>query len=373
MKPAPGGLRIGILSARFPPAYYGGAELQAAELARRLARRHRVVVFTRDGTDPRVLDHWRSAGFEIVGRRGGGPPLLRSLSDLASCWSAFRAQAGTLVVIIAYQVYGDGLLGLLGRRVLGVPLVIWVRGEIEVRPEQSVKTRLLSRRVLAAADRVFVQSERLLEATTALLGGGSAARRPIVVPNGLALPDAADGPRAGLLFVGRLVRRKGVEHLLQALRQLPGVSLDVVGTGPDLARLRGLAQGLPVVFHGARSPEQVAAHLRGASALVLPATHGEGTPNVVLEAMAHGLPVIATLDGGIADILQDGESGLLVPPGDVGRLASAIRRLLEDAPLRGTMSEAARRVAATYCWDRVVPLVERELASLVGRRGGSRA
>jgi len=164
------------------------------------------------------------------------------------------------------------------------------------------------------------------------------------------------GPGAHLLSVGRLVPKKGFVHLLAAVKLLHrrGIALSctVVGDGPQrrtLARAVA-ASGLDevVTLAGARSAKDVPQAYLGADVFALPcvvAADGDrdGLPNVLLEAAAARLPIVTTPVGGIGEFVRDGETGLLVEPGDAAALADAIERLIGDAQLRLRLGEQARR------------------------------
>ncbi len=163
---------------------------------------------------------------------------------------------------------------------------------------------------------------------------------------------------ADIVTVCRLAPLKGGAVLLEALAR-PGaageVRLTVVGDGPARAALERAAAagglGGRVRFTGYRSQDQVAAHLAEAGIFVL-ASFAEGVPVVLMEAMAGRLPVIATRVGGVAELVEDGVSGLLVAPSDAGGLAAAIARLAADPALRARMGEAGRaKVAAEFDVD----------------------
>jgi glycosyltransferase involved in cell wall biosynthesis len=157
-----------------------------------------------------------------------------------------------------------------------------------------------------------------------------------------------------VLYVGRLDHLKGVEILLAALERLPGHALAVVGEGPERATLERHARvlGDHVTFLGGRFDVEII--MASADLLVLP-SRTEGVPIVVLEAMAAGLPVVATRVGGIPEAVADVETGLLVPPGDAGALAQAIERMTHDLPLRSAVVAAARRtVAARFTVENMV-------------------
>jgi glycosyltransferase involved in cell wall biosynthesis len=160
--------------------------------------------------------------------------------------------------------------------------------------------------------------------------------------------DAAEpGDGIHLVFVGRLTAIKGVRVLLEALRVAraadSGIRLTLVGDGDDRPALEALAaaMGDAVRFAGYRSQEEVANILATADVFVLP-SFAEGVPVVLMEAMAAGKPVIATRIAGVPELVEDGESGLLVPPGDAASLGAAIARLAGDPAMGQRMGKAGR-------------------------------
>jgi glycosyltransferase involved in cell wall biosynthesis/GT2 family glycosyltransferase len=167
---------------------------------------------------------------------------------------------------------------------------------------------------------------------------------------------AAERPGNRLLFVGRLAAVKGVPLLLQALAEArqarPDLRLTLVGDGPERPALQAEAKALGLAgacdFVGYQSQQAVADLLSRHDALVLP-SFAEGVPVVLMEAMAARLPVIATRVAGVPELVEDGVSGLLIPPGDPAPLTAAILRLMTDPDLRARMGEAGRaRVARDF-------------------------
>lgn len=189
-----------------------------------------------------------------------------------------------------------------------------------------------------------------------------------VLPNGVdtrrfatarPVPELRRGPM--VLFVGRLEPRKGVLEAIHAATLVaarrPTLRLVVVGEGP----LRREAEGaVPrrlhdrVWFVGRVDPEDLPRFYRSADVVVAPALGGESFGIVLLEAMAAGVPVVASDIPGYRSVLTDGVEGRLVPPGDIVALAEAIDVLLDNAALRRAMGEAGRATAANYDWDRIV-------------------
>jgi glycosyltransferase involved in cell wall biosynthesis len=194
-----------------------------------------------------------------------------------------------------------------------------------------------------------------------------------VVPNGVDVerfaPRNRDELREALglsqaplvVSAGRLNREKGVHTAIRAVSSLsPPAQLVIVGDGPERERLEALVRTLRaedrVEFTGPRSPADVARFLAAADVFVFPTERDEGAPMIVIEAMAAGLPVVATSIAQIAEVVdRPGENGVLVPPADVGATAGAVAALLEDPERARQIGAAARqRVLAEYTLERMV-------------------
>lgn len=174
-------------------------------------------------------------------------------------------------------------------------------------------------------------------------------------------PEApADGQPFQLLFVGALLPRKGVDVLLKALAWLPKDTdwrLRIIGGGSQEAALRDLAKTLPegrVTFDGAQPSDVVHEAMAQAHLVIVPSIEGaegrsEGIPVVLMEAMAHGRPVIASRLSGIPELVQAGVTGYLVAPGEVQALSTAIGRVMEEYPSALGLARAGQaRVLADY-------------------------
>ncbi|MEO0913564.1 MAG: glycosyltransferase family 4 protein, partial [Pseudomonadota bacterium] len=175
-----------------------------------------------------------------------------------------------------------------------------------------------------------------------------------------------EGPLRAL-FIGRLAAVKGVPVLLEALRDVPEVALTLIGDGPERAALEAEAGPLGdrVTFLGYRSQAEVAEALAEVDLLVLP-SFAEGVPVVLMEAMAAGLPVISSRVAGIPELVEDGVSGLLLPPGDAAALAEALRALAADPARRAAMGAAGcARVEAEFNLGREVPWLAELLEAYV--------
>jgi phosphatidylinositol alpha-mannosyltransferase len=156
-----------------------------------------------------------------------------------------------------------------------------------------------------------------------------------------------------VLFVGRHEERKGLDVLLDAWEGLDrDAVLWVVGSGPGTGALQ--ARATPrTEWLGRVTTDQLAARLRGASAFCAPSLHGESFGVVLLEAMAAGTAVVASAIEGYANVARDGSEALLVPPGDPLALRHALRRVLDEEPLREGLVAAGRARAATFSMQRL--------------------
>jgi glycosyltransferase involved in cell wall biosynthesis len=181
-----------------------------------------------------------------------------------------------------------------------------------------------------------------------------------VLPN--PAPRAADasaldvGRPPVLAFAGRLTAQKDLGVALAAVRELDGVRLVIAGDGPERARLEAAAPD-GVSFLGALPRGDVLGLLKSADAAILTSAW-ENFPHGVVEALAVGTPVIATRTGGVAEIVRDGENGLLVEPGDAPAFAAAVRRYLADADLRARLRAAAVPSVAAFDADAVYGRLE---------------
>ncbi|MFO7893885.1 MAG: glycosyltransferase family 1 protein [Longimicrobiales bacterium] len=181
----------------------------------------------------------------------------------------------------------------------------------------------------------------------------------------------APGADVILLFVGRLAPEKRTELLLGAFRELrsrwgPGLSLLIVGDGPDREELEAQA-GPGVVFTGFRTGTELADLYAAADVFAFP-SDTETFGNVVLEAMASGLPVVTADRGGVVDSVTPGVTGALFPAGDAGAFGRELERLIETEEARRRMGAAAREYAVTRGWADILDSVLDGYAELVAEQ-----
>jgi glycosyltransferase involved in cell wall biosynthesis len=218
----------------------------------------------------------------------------------------------------------------------GKPYVVQVWGtDVEL----ARRAPRLARGVLRGARLVIAASTALADSAHAL-----GATRVEVIPSGVDLPEEVgeEARPPEVLYAGRLSAEKGVLELVEAAR---GLNLVVAGDGPLRERVPQ-AQGFV--------PHDELQRLYARAAVVACPSRREGFGVACLEAMAHGRPVVASAVGGLTDLVVDGETGVLVPPGDSGALRGALERLLGDQELRRRLGTAGReRARERFSWPAV--------------------
>jgi len=364
-------VNLALLIGHFPPGPFGGAELQAEGWARRLADRHRITVITRRDPPDQPPRETRE-GYQVIRLPVSRLPVWRTAADVAAIGRAVGALAPRPDLLLCFQTFVSGLAGVRAGRRLGIPVVVWIRGETEYQLDRSRTHRWIGPRVWEEAAAVLVQSpqnqveliQQLERFAPARLG--KVRRRLHVVPNGLDLPAASPGGGKRVLTVGRLIPEKGMDVVIDAAAEAK-LPLTVVGEGPERGALEARARtaGLDCQFEGYASRERLDALYREASCVVLAARRGEGLPNVLLEAMARSRAVIATPCAGVRDLVTDGVTGLLVAFDQPGELAAALARVARGRELAERLGQEARRAVERFGWPRVLPDLEQVLAQSV--------
>ena len=358
-------MNLAILIGHFPPGSFGGAELQAQGWAERLSAHHRVAVITRrdpaDQPEREVRD-----GYTVLRLPVSRIPIWRTFADLRAIEGAVARLEPRPDLLLCFQTFISGLAGVNAGDRLGIPAVVWIRGEAEYRLRTSRVHGRVSPDVWTRAAGVLVQSDTGRADLLAELERVAPDRVPgvrgklAVVENGLDLPTASPVPHAGpVLSVGRLIPDKGMDVVLEACA-IARRPLVLAGSGPERAALeaRAAALGAEVRFAGFVGREALAALYQEAAVVVLAARRGEGLPNVLLEAMAHGRPVVATACAGTRNLLADGANGLIVPADDAGALAAVLTRLAHEPAIAERLAIAARSTAERFEWRRVQPRLE---------------
>jgi glycosyltransferase involved in cell wall biosynthesis len=358
----------------------GGAEVLLTDIVARLdSSRFRSRVFALDAPD-NLRGRLESRGVEV--EILGIPPRRRPAASALALSRALRLFAPD---VVHTHLYFANVLGRLASYWIGAPPVVTTLHNPDYTYEAKRTPLFWLRKLL---DRTTGRRNAVLIAVSHAVAQDFRRhmgwRHITVVPNGVDVDRFAPGPRDDsidlwppgaprLLSIGRLHAQKGHGVLLDALSELRAKGLSppllVAGTGPLLQDLESLCAryGLAdrVRFIGVR--EDVVGFLRSTDVFVFPSLY-EAVGVALLEAMACGCAVIASRTGGIAEVVEDGRSGLLVPPGDPQALASALARLAGDSRLREELGCQARRRAEKYGIERTVRALENTYMTLAGRR-----
>jgi glycosyltransferase involved in cell wall biosynthesis len=399
----PGALRIAVLGSTYPRAADDHEVPWLRESVKRLAARgHKVTVIAPaylglkdheiDGIEVRRF-RYAPARWEMLTHGEGAPnklkknPILKLLTltyvlgGIGAAWKICRKEQ--IDILHVHWPFPHGLMALLPARLGGVKVVSSCHSaEFALAAKSKLSTSLLALS-LRQSEVITANSTH-----TASLVKKASQRTAEIVPWGATVkvePSSKQDPQAIplLLFSGRLIERKGVNFLLRAMPAILAerqARLVITGDGhcrrewEDLTRELGLREA--VTFAGFVSNEQLGSLFRSCSVYVHPAIYDsrgdtEGLGVVLVEALSHRKPVVASKVGGIVDVIKDGETGLLVPEKDPEAIAEAVLRLLKDPDYADRLGEQGCAYATDYFnWDRIMDRYENIYRKCVLSDGG---
>lgn len=372
-------LRVAMIIQRYHP-HVGGAERQIAALAPHLqAHGIALTVLTRR-YDRQLLPFEIVKGVPVYRLPTPGPKALAALSFTALAqWMVVRQRPH---LVHAHELLSPATVALTAKRLFGVPIVAKVLnggafGDVAKLQQRATGKRRL--RLLRQEVDAFIAISSEIDNELATVGVDAAKRHPI--PNGVDIDQfhpVTEKERAQIrhrldlpegllvLFVGRLTAQKRLDLLLDCWPPLqhkyPNANLVLLGTGDQEAILK--ARKVPGV-HFLPPVDDVAPYLQAADLFVLPSA-AEGLSNALLEAMATGLPVLATEVGGAGDLIVQGQNGRLIPPNRAATLGGALDELLSSSTLRQQLGAAARHTVKTkYALPTVADRLQKLYRALV--------
>jgi glycogen synthase len=365
-----------MLTREYPPHVYGGAGVVVDQLTRALSRRMAVEVRCFGAREPSA-DGITVRGYTPWERLRADPdgPLFAPALETLSIGLAMARDPVDADVAHAHTWYAD-MAGLWIRTLHRIPLVVTLHSMEPLRPwkaDQLGSGYLLSswieKTAVEAADRVIAVSARMREdilAHFAVDPGKVAVIHNGIDPDRFRRTETRDHlARLGVtppyvLFVGRITDQKGIFHLLEAARKLPpGVQVVLCASAPDTPEIeQRLRRALPehpnVKWVFEMVPLEALIELYSHAAVFACPSVYEPFGLINLEAMACETPVVASAVGGIVEVVEDGKTGLLVPPARPDALAEALLRLLEDPAQARAMGQAGRRrVEDKFSWASV--------------------
>ncbi len=291
-------------------------------------------------------------------------PIIRGFSFAINAF--LKARKEDFDIIHAHYAIPQGFAGALIKKAAKKPLVLTVHGSDVAGLGSTPVFRPLLKWVVRMSDVVIAVSEHLKEK---LINLGADPEKIIVIHNGVNPSSRPTGSEKRIVFVGALVKQKGADLLLKAFKLLEederNVKACVVGDGPERKKLERLAARLGlknVTFTG--YVDNLDSVFTAESMLVLPSRE-EGFGITILEAMARGIPVVASNTGGIPEIISDGVNGLLFEREDVGSLYRSVVKLMEDTPLRIKLIDGGLETIEKFSWEKMAREVEETYEELL--------
>lgn len=346
---------------------YGGAERQLIYLAKHLQKdRYKIMVCVLSNVTP-LMNELIGAGIDVL-------TLPRKLKpDLTRLWRLGKVVSDYQPDLIHSSLFVANFWSRVIGCLLGIPVVVSERNSDPKRNKFKIiinrllasSTALLIANSKSGLDRAINRKETKPETSQVIHNGiaidpyrGNSQESDIKTELGFMENQSVVG------IIGRICEQKDQENFFQAMKivneKMPDVGFICVGGGKGLEELKAFVKDLGIhsatVFTGVR--DDVPAILKIMDILVL-SSRWEGLPNVIMEAMASSLPVISTHVGGVPEIVQDGITGLLVPPENPSEIASAVMRLLRDPFLARKMGSSGRiRIEKNFSIEKMVALTE---------------
>ncbi|HEX2031367.1 MAG TPA: glycosyltransferase family 4 protein [Actinomycetota bacterium] len=382
----PGTLRLADVS-RFDPI--GGMQNHTAALTRALDRRgvRQTVITARPAGAPRR--ERMGAAAEVI-RLGWPIRRLRQLYSVPAVAEVRRPRPVDLVHVHLGEDLAVVPLGVMAMRAHAAPMIMTIHCSLAHTFVGSGLRGLALRTIGGRLERAGVRRAAgviCLTAATAELVRRARPGGVSVIPSGIERrlfgaphPDPVpDAPRPRVLYAGRLAAQKGVARLVEAFSRLRSpATLLLVGDGPERPaierRIRARRLADRVRITGFVHHRDVPSYLANADVLVLPSVYEE-LGSILVEAMAAGVPVVASAVGGIPFLVRHGENGLLWDSDDTASLAEAIDRVVADGALRRRLRRGGRATAAAHDWDsladRVLEVYEASVRGAPSRRAAA--
>lgn len=359
-------MKISIFVSWFPPERLGGTEIATFNIAKHLSKKHEVHVFTR--LDEGLPKESSVEGFYVhrIPWRN-----IKFFGGLIFWFNIFRLLKKIKPDIIQAQTVESGMDLFILNKLFRKPYIIWGRGSDAYFLFRNKKDWVL-KQALKNVDAVISLTDDMKKQIMKVYD-----REIFIIPNGIDL-DVFEGlskenlrKKFGfkkdekiILYVGRFHPIKGSTYLIDAVKNIndKNKKLLLIGRGEERNYLEELVKKFKieniVTFVGRIPNKEVFEYMVASDVLVLPSL-SEGFPNVILEAMASGLPIVATKVGGLPEIVNIGENGFLVEPKNSEQIAEKISLLFKDEKLRKRISRNNIEEVKKYSWESVVDRLEK--------------
>ena len=372
-------MKIAILVSSFPPKWLGGIEIVTQNIARYLAI---------NGNEVHVITSL-DKGFEKESQENNffiyrtSYPKIKILGTIIFWIKCFFLIKKINPEIVHSQSIQMGLSALLARKFLGIPYVVYCHGSDVYLPWKFKK--IISAMIFNEAGAVIALTDDMKNELKK-----NCKKDIIVIPNGID-PEKFEGfpkqiirdkfkiqfKEKIIVFVGGLRPVKGVKYLIEAFsiinQKNSDVKLFLVGDGLERRKLEDAVKKADlekkVNFIGQVENNEIPKYMSISDIFVLPSL-SEGLPVVILEAMACGLPIVATKAGGMPEVVKDGENGFLVEPKKPEQIAEKVLLLLRDDELREKISNNNREKAKKYSWINAVDKIEKIYSEVIVKKHG---
>lgn len=348
-------MKICIIVTGLPPDFTGGTEIQTYNIASKIAKKHNVTVLTRSvkGKPKECIEN----GFKVKRFSFINFPVLRFFSHILFAFNEVRKMRKDIDVCYCMMMSPNGLVGSLSNIFFKTKTIASIRGTDWYMT--GFAKNMLNKFVVHHSDMIVAQTEK----TRKEIVDKYPDAKTCVVHNGVDIDGTISGGK-NIVYVGTLRRVKGVEYLIKAMDDIDS-ELVIIGDGPLKEELKTLAQGKRIRFTGKLGKKEVRKEMKDARVLVLPSL-SEGLPNVVLEAMSMGLPVVATNVSGIPEIVNDGETGFLVEPRNSKSIVLSVNKILKNKQLWKKMSVKSLIDVKKYSWPNTISSMEKLLKGVCG-------
>ena len=355
-------MKVVILVSFFPPEALAGTEIATYNIARHLAEKgYEIHIITSLNSELPQYNFEQGFFVHRISYRN-----IRFLG-LPSYWLKIFLKVKKINPDVVHsQDVIMGIPGLIIKKLMRKPYLVWARGQDIYQPEPLFK--YIFKVVIMNADFVVALTKNMMD----VIQKNYDRRDVIVISNGIDLEKFRNIPKIikrenkCVIYVGRFRSVKGLTYLIQAMKIInnhdSSIRLVLIGKGPEEAKLKNLVKELNldeyIEFKGQIPNENIPGYLADSDVFVLPSL-SEGFPNVVLEAMASGLPIVATRVTGLSEIILDGINGLLVEPGNSKEIARKILFILSNDDFREKIIENNKLKALDYSWENVITILEK--------------
>ncbi|MGB9980641.1 glycosyltransferase family 4 protein [Methanobacterium sp.] len=353
-------MKVAILVSGFPPDRIGGMEIASYNIAKHLANNgHSVHIITSF-----YSNHLNEDKFTVHPVSMSKTKIIGPFFDLKRILPVIKEVNPEIIHAQGISTSGiSGFTAFLIKKILKIPYIVYGRGS-DIYPFKVEKT--LVKAIMNNANSVIALTEHMKKEMQKI-----SAKEVLVIPNGIDMNKFNDLSLSfksldtkTIIFVGNLRPEKGLIYLIEAMEHITNKDVNtqllIVGGGPQEESLKKLVNKLNikgVLFLGEVTNDEVPFYLKNSDIFVLSSLQ-EGFPNVLLEAMALGLPVVATDVCGITEIIEDGKNGFIVRPKNSKEIAEKILLLLDNDNLRKIISRQNIKKASKFSWQMTVQMLE---------------